>query len=283
MTTESGISQIGPYWFGRPEQEIRAAVEARAESWEVIGAFRGRQFSRYQVSDKGRTQGPGDFLALRDNGGGYMLTDIRDDDGKKLTCSVQTLVMAKFDPRCATGMPPGMEVRHGPAGPAANWWPENLDIGTKKQNAADKPEPGGGPQFPCRNAPGGCPNLVIHEGRRCLDCVKAVGRDVAARRSAGESLEDLAAEYGNTPDWLHRLSVDHGGYQPGKPGARLVTAKDFNEAARALSVPLHDLCRCGHCPASQPRRPWWHRVTVTLRARPADPSPAVTTSDGDGL
>lgn len=240
-------------WFAKTPEEIHAAIGARDEDWVIVGSFRGLKFSRYAVSDKGHIRrASGAEHATRLNNSGYVQTSITSDDGKRIHPTMQTLVLASFDPRCADGIPDGLESRHGPAGPECNAWPENLDIGTKKQNAADRPEPGGGPQFPCRTAPQGCPNKVINEGRRCLDCVKQVGVAAAALLSAGVPDEEVAARFGNTAAWIRRLAVTHGGWD-------------------------------GTVQAAPAPPSWWHRVMVTLRIRRADPRTVVTQRDGDSV
>jgi len=220
----------GTRWAGLTAEEVRAAADAREEKWETIGSFRGRVYSHYQVSDKGGTRSAdravngrrlrGRALRTRASNSGYELADITSDDGKRSTVTVHSLVLAKFDPRCADGMPDGMQTRHGPAGPLFNAI-ENLDIGTQPQNEADKPEPSRPPEpsHPCRNAPH-CRCLVVNEGRRCpCCCVPAAGRKTAAMLKAGMPLAEVAARLGNSESWAYQIARDHG-YSRTKAHAR---------------------------------------------------------------
>lgn len=161
--------------------------------------------------------------------------------------------------------PAGHETRHLNDIPDDNRL-ENLAWGTKVQNEGDKDEPSvpPGPSYPCRNARNGCPNLVMNEGRRCLDCVTRVGIEAAKMRRAGMDWPAIAEHFGNSPDWVRKLAVRHGGYEGEPAGApRLVTVKDLHDASRSLPAPLHELCRCPACRAPD-RRPWWRRVTARL-------------------
>ncbi len=219
MTTPS-VTESDQDWQATAD-EILAAIAARPERWRTIGRYRGRTFSYYQVSDKGALRSVDRVLSGRRYRGTTLKTrftdeyergNIRDDSGDVLTEYVHRLVLAKFRPG---GIPPGMETRHGPAGPGVNAYPENLTVGDGVQNAADKPEPSAPPDpaQPCRNAPA-CGNKVVNAGSRCLPCVTEVGRRAAALLGAGMNLADVAAVFGyKSADWTHGLAVRHGGYQ----------------------------------------------------------------------
>lgn len=217
MTTHSD-ARIEPYWFGRPEQEIRAAVEARDEAWAAVPGY-----GRYEWSDKGPVRrGDGKIMKTRVLNSGYEAVNvIRDSDGKQVCVLVHVMVLLAHHPAFAglDVFPDGLETRHNPAsGPLFNAYPEGLWPGTKAQNAADKDSQE--PQHPCRNAPA-CANMVVTPGRRCVDCVAAVGREAAALLRLGMPLQQVAERFGYTgPDWVYQLAVKHGGYEGSKAGAR---------------------------------------------------------------
>lgn len=149
MTTQS---EIAPYWFGRPEQEIRAAVSARDEAWTMVPGY-----LRYEWSDKGGIRRAIDRRAMKTrtlNSGYEAVNVIRDADGKQVCVLVHVMVLLAHHPafRGLDAFPPGLETRHNPVtGPLFNAYPEGLWPGTKAQNAADKGDQE--PQHPCRNAP----------------------------------------------------------------------------------------------------------------------------------
>ena len=211
MTTHSDTPRIEPYWFGRPEAEIRAAVDARPEQWAPVPGY-----SKYLWSDKGRLRPSvnGEIMKTRVINSGYEAVKVvRDRDGKRVDVTVHQMVLLAHHPafRGLDTFPAGLETRHNPVtGPLFNAYPEGLWPGTKAENVADKnPE---GPQFPCRNAPQ-CQALVFHEGRRCPGCVAEVGRQAAVLLEAGMNLADVARHFGYTRgDWTYRLAVKHGGY-----------------------------------------------------------------------
>ena len=122
------------------------------EVWEPIG----HGFSAYQASNHGqvrsvdRTLADGRYrrgvvLKTRVSNRGYVLVNVRDDNGTVQTRTVHTLVMLAF-----VGLPPpGLETRHLDDVPANNRWAPgdekvsaahggNLVYGTPAQNAADK-------------------------------------------------------------------------------------------------------------------------------------------------
>lgn len=235
--------RIDPYWFGRPEQEIRDAVAARGESWAAVPGY-----ARYQWSDKGGIRRAADGLVMKtkvSNSGYELVNVLRDSDGKQVTVTVHSMVLLAHHPAFAglDKFPPGLESRHNPStGSLFNAYPEGLWPGTKKENAADKfGEEGPAVQFPCKNAPR-CRNLVPREGRRCTDCVAEVGRQAAALLNAGMSLQDAAEVFGYTRgDWTFKLAVRYGGYTGSKEQA---TAQRLTFVQRArLRVRLSSLLR----------------------------------------
>lgn len=238
-------------WFSLTAEQIRAAIDARPETWKPVPRIGGCQFSVYQASDKGRARSldrvsggrkyPGTTFKATPSKDGYVRISLTCDDGHKHKVTMQKVILATF-----TGepCPDGMESRHGPAGPSCNAWPENLTRGTGEENAADKPEPPAPPAaiHPCRNSASGCLNLVQNPGRRCLDCRAAMGRDTAARLRGGENLLDVAQSYGNSPGWAYKLAVQHGGYE------------GTEAEALALGRDAHRPCPCPDCaqPQAQP-------------------------------
>jgi hypothetical protein len=225
--TMSDVSQIEPYWFGRPEAEIRAAVEARAEQWASVPGYKW-----YEWSDKGRARSlprtvkgrwvPGTCpLKLKPNNSGYLLHNVVSDAGKQVTVAVAPMVLLAHHPafRGLDAFPEGLETRHNPAtGPLFNAYPECLWPGTKKQNAADKDKQE--PQHPCRNAPA-CGNLVVTPGRRCAGCVPAVGREAGELLRLGMPSLKVAARFGYSDDrWVIGLARKYGGYEGSNAQAR---------------------------------------------------------------
>lgn len=262
MTTRSDIGQIAPYWFGRPEQEIREAVAARGVTWGKVPGY-----SRYEWSDKGGIRRAADGLVMktRVSNTGYELVNVlRDSDGKQVTVTVHSMVLLAHHPAFAglDRFPAGLETRHNPVtGPLFNAYPEGLWPGTKKENEADKPAPSAppGPTYPCRNAPA-CANLVINEGRRCLECVAAVGREAAAMLNDGMPLQEVAEHFGYTgPDWVYQLAVKHGAYDGTKAQARTQ-----RPAGRHVECPCPDCADATHRERSQGVVA---RVLATLRGR----------------
>ena len=220
MTTHSDVSQIAPYWFGRPEQEIRAAAAARGVAWGCVPGY-----SRYEWSDKGGIRRAADARAMKTrvlNSGYEAVNVIRDSAGKQVCVLVHVMVLLAHHP-AFTGLdqfPEGLETRHNPVtGPLFNAYPEGLWPGTKAENAADKGEPV--PQHPCRNAPA-CGNMVVTPDRRCAEaCVPAVGREAADLLRLGMPLQQVAERFGYTgPDWVYQLAVRHGSYEGSKADAR---------------------------------------------------------------
>ena len=264
--TVSDVNRIDPFWFGRPEAEIRDAVADRHEVWAAVPGY-----SRYEWCDKPvevtragdtftsqvRRVGEG-FMVLKMNklsSAGYRQVNVTNDAGRRVTVDVAPMVLLAHHPafRGLDKFPEGVETRHNPSvgDKTFNAYPEGIWPGTKAENHADKPDPGGRPTFPCRNAPT-CENMVINEGRRCMDCVDAVRRDAAAQLEAGVPLDEIAAGFGNSPAWIYRLAVE-GGY-----GGSIGQARGGR--------PLCERCTCPACERRR-RGPWPRRLAVTLRGR----------------
>lgn len=202
--------------------------DQRGETWTRLPA----PFSKYEVSFDGFGPGQrpvrragGNLLATQPSNRKYLLVKPYDDDGKQQTVTVHSLVLLG-----ATGVPcpPGLESRHLDDDPLNNRWRPgatddevranggNLVRGTKRQNAADKYRRGV-PRTPAATHPcinhDRCGGLVVNQGRRCLPCAQDVGVRAAAMLDAGVNLEDVTARLGyQTPEWVHKLARDHGGY-----------------------------------------------------------------------
>jgi hypothetical protein len=222
MTAHSDVGQIAPYWFGRTEAEIRAAVEARDEAWDTVPGY-----SRYQWSDKGRVRRAADQYLMKlgkRNRDGYVLLNVIRDDGKPVTVAVAPIMLLAHHPafRGLDKFPDGLETRHNPAvgDKTFNAYPEGIWPGTKAENNGLDKDPQD-PLHPCRNFVT-CGNMVHNEGKRCTEaCVPAVGREAAAMLALGANLmTDVAARFDyKTPDWVFKLAVRYGGYQGTKAEA----------------------------------------------------------------
>jgi hypothetical protein len=253
------------------EPSLAAPVlrEYWAERWTPLPA----PFSKYEVFSGGygpdqrpvRRTGGDPLSTTVGNHGGYLWVKPYDDDGKRQTRSVHSLVLLGFAGPC----PAGMESRHLDDDPLNNRWRPgstdgqvraaggNLVYGTKKQQAADKAangNPPGAPRtFPCVNHDR-CGGMVTNQGRRCLECVAAVGREAAGMLRGGMGLQEVAEHFGYTgPDWVYSLAVKHGGYEGSKAEAR-------------MQQPPHRPCECAAC-SSPPSRGVIGRLAVTLRSR----------------
>lgn len=197
-------------------------------------------FTKYEVSDSGvgplqrpvrRVGADGGLSTTPSNHGGYPMVKPYDDNGNRQTRSVHSLVLLGFAGPC----PPGMESRHLDDDPLNNRWRPgstedevraaggNLMYGTKPQNAADKYRRGL-PRTPAATHPcinhARCGGLVVNPGRRCLPCAQEVGVQAAAMLAAGVNLKDVTARLGyQTPEWVHKLACNHGGYTGTLAGA----------------------------------------------------------------
>ena len=210
----------------------RLAAGKPGETWKAVPEIDGCAFSGYEAADTGRARSVDRLgrngrplqakeLDGRTGGDGYIRLDMRCDNPackRPHTFTMQKVVLNTFDGARRRGM----QGSHLQGNPAWNWFPEAVawegqpaNEG-RKENRPPPPEP----THPCKNAPA-CPNLVIHEGRRCLDCVAEVGREAAAMLNAGIPLQQVAEHFGYTgPDWVYKLAVQHGGYARTKAEAR---------------------------------------------------------------
>jgi hypothetical protein len=225
MTTHSD-ARIEPYWFGRPEAEIRAAVEARVEAWASIPGY-----SRYEWSDKGRYRRAADLYVMKPgiNNSEYEVAKvIRDSDGKQVGKPVAYMVILAHHPafRSLSEFPEGLESRHNPAvgDKLFNAYPEGIWPGTRAENDAERvavlaaegraangraraaPKP---PPAPCIR----CGGPVTRGGRRCHECVVAIGVEATDLMRAGVKLENAneQLDYANAV-YLHNLAVKYGGW-----------------------------------------------------------------------
>ena len=228
MTTHSDTGQIAPYWFGRTEQEIRAAVEARGETWGAVPGY-----SRYEWSDKGRVRvsADGKIMSIRRR---RQQADTpacrvkRDSDGERPFVTVHTMVLLAHHPAFhgLSEFPGGLETRHNPAvgDKTFNAYPEGIWPGTRPENEAERtvslaaegraangramaaPKP---PPAPCIR----CGGPVTRGGRRCHECVVAIGVEATDLMRAGVKLEDAneQLDYANAV-YLHNLAVKYGGW-----------------------------------------------------------------------
>jgi hypothetical protein len=230
----------------------RLAAGKPAETWKPAAQIGRCGFSGYEISDTGcarsidragrdgrpLTGGP---VSTRPHKDGYVLLDLRCDnpDCKRAhTFTMQKVVLFTFDRR----RPRGMQASHLSNNPAWNWYPEGLAWEDQPANEARKESrpPAPDPTHPCKNAPAGCPNLVINPGRRCVDCVAEAGRQIADMLRDHRPLHEVAEHFGYTsPDWAFDLAVKYGGYTGTKAEARTQRRplKGFRKfAARLLDV-----------------------------------------------
>jgi hypothetical protein len=203
--------------------------DQHGETWTRLPA----PFSKYEVSPDGfgpdqrpvRRAGAVTGLATTPNNhGDYPMVKVYDDTGRRQTKTVHSLVLLGFD----GPPPPGLESRHLDDDPLNNRWRPgatrderiaaggNLMYGDKAANTRDKAHNGRpaavAKTHPCLNH-ARCGGMVANPGRRCLPCAKEVGRQAAALLAAGENLEDVTARLGyQTPEWVHKLARNHGGY-----------------------------------------------------------------------
>ena len=127
------------------------------EIWKPVPRFSG-----YEVSSEGNFRSvdrvasgrryKGKLLSTRVSNRGYVLVDLRDADGKKVTRSAHTVILEAHDKPC----PPGMEARHLDDDPRNNRFVAgateeesrarggNLFWGTKSDQHRDKVRNNGG-------------------------------------------------------------------------------------------------------------------------------------------
>jgi hypothetical protein len=151
-------------------------------------------------------------LSTRLNNQGYVLVDIRTDDGTKKTITMHTGVL-----RSPVGEPgPGEETLHGPGGTEDNRWPENIRWGTRPENLADmaanRPPKAPKPRTPCVNHDR-CGGFVSARGaRRCQECRVELGVAAAALLEEDDDLEKIAQMLNYaSPSGIYKLARKYGG------------------------------------------------------------------------
>jgi hypothetical protein len=195
--------------------------------WKAVPGFPGYEATRdgrYRSVDRVTASGrrcKGQVLATRKSNRGYLLVDLRDPAGRKVTRSAHTVTLETWAGPC----PPGQEARHLDDNPAHNRWdPDpaktNLMWGTKEQNREDRRRNTPTAARPPRECVR-CGQPFEGNGRRCHPCVKAIGREAAKLLKRGARLPDVAERLGYpSAEGVHNLAVRYGGY--GKPWARRV-------------------------------------------------------------
>jgi hypothetical protein len=165
----------------------------------------------------------GRVLTGRLSNRGYVLLNLTDDNGRKVTRTPHTLILGTFE-----GLPePGQEARHLNDDPLdCRWAPGetreermgnggNLMYGTPPENAADKVANGNRSPARPREAKRcvRCNGPFMGNGRRCHACVVWIGETAAQMLSAGTTLAGACEqlEY-PSPEGLHTLAVKYGGY-----------------------------------------------------------------------
>lgn len=214
-------------------------------------------YSSYEACDRGEVRSIDRFLAdgrrkkgvtlrTRPSNRGYQLLDMVNDAGEKKTVTLHSIVLLTFAGPC----PEGMEALHENDDQTDNRWPENLRWGTHPENVADR----------MRNRPATpkpdkrcvrCGDPFAGNGKRCHDCVVAIGREAAQMLAAGEDPDRVALALGYPSTvGVWRLAVKYG-------GARVVIAGAVR-TPQIIPVKPRGV-------AAKP--PLLHRVTTTLRAR----------------
>ena len=162
----------------------------------------------------------GTVLKTRPSNRGYPLVNLTQDDGKRVTRTVHSLILATFD-----GLPPsGMVGRHLNDDPTDNRWAPgatreqriaaggNLMYGTPPENEADKVANGNRPAAAVKLCVR-CQGPMVGNGRRCHECVVWIGVTAAELLSGGTPLGSACEqlEYPSA-EGLHTLAVKYGGY-----------------------------------------------------------------------
>lgn len=181
----------------------------RPETWRPVPEIDGCTFGGYEASDKGAYRSidrkvgnrnlKGKVLATSRHEDGYRLVTIRCDSTDPEHRRAHTFAAHKVTLYTFAG-PPGFaqEACHSDRGPAFNWWPEGVRWGTKAENHADMVAAGTAvvPEaFPCVNH-ALCGGMVRNPGRRCRECVQAVGREAAQLLMLGMNAQDVAERFG---------------------------------------------------------------------------------------
>lgn len=219
-------NRIDPFWWGRPEAEIRAAVEAREENWATVPGY-----SRYQWSDKGhlRRIRDGYMMKVGDkrNNDGYVLVNvIRDSDGRQVTVAAAPMVLLAHHPafRGLDRFPDGLETGHNPSvgDKTFNAYPEGIWPRTKAENNGLDKGPAE-PLHPCKNAathPDIDHGMNHNADKRCAACLDAVGVEAAELLRLRMPSLKVAARYGNSEAWIMKLATKRGGYEGTSAEAR---------------------------------------------------------------
>ena len=159
----------------------------RPEVWKPVPP----PFSKYEASTGGRIRAvrTGRVLSSRAGRNGYLLIGLYPDDGgPQKTVLLHSMILATF----AGPRPDGMECRHYDDNPLNNRWEPgdetesaaaggNLFYGTKAENVEDgyrngRPRATPRPQRHCVR----CGDPFTGNGKRCHDCVVAIGAEAAA-------------------------------------------------------------------------------------------------------
>lgn len=233
------------------------ASDQRAETWKPVPGCSGYEASDnsvwrvdgdrlIQVSGgirsvdriSGTRRLKGVLLKGRLNNSGYVLVNVTNDEGVKLTRLAHRVILLAHRGEC----PDGQETLHSERGPLWCRYPEDIHYGTKKENAADIAAAGTlktPATYPCVNHER-CGGMVVNPGRRCLPCVMEVGKEAAAMLEAGLVLDEVTRRLGYQSNaWVEKLARNYGGFTGPLPQAR----------PRA------------------PRQPWPQRAMATLRYR----------------
>jgi hypothetical protein len=148
----------------------------------------------------------GTELATRLNNQGYVLVDIRLDDGTKKTVTMHSGVL-----RSHVGEPgPDEETLHGTGGQQDNRWPENIRWGTHPANVAERVAANPRVPKPLKVCPL-CQREHNGRGRRCHECVCLIGEKAAAFLVENPDLEAAARklDYPSAVG-VFNLAVKHG-------------------------------------------------------------------------
>jgi hypothetical protein len=197
------------------DTRTRKRKPRRSERFATIAGF-----SAYEFGDLGEvhsvdrvTDGKpyrGTVLRPRVGNRGYLLVNLTDDTGRKVTRTVHTLVLeAHAGPR-----PHGHEACHGDDVPSHNWYPENLAWKPPAENVADRMRNRPAQPKPERHC-ARCGTVLDpgRGGKRCHACVTEIGEQAAGLLRAGVTLEDVGRrlEYPHLSG-LHQLARTYGGY-----------------------------------------------------------------------
>lgn len=202
--------------------------DQQAGTWARLPA----PFSKYEWSPDGygpdqrpiRRIGAAAGLATTvSNHGGYLMVKPYDDDGRRQTKTVHSLILLGAAGPC----PPGQESRHLDDDPLNNRWAPgltredviaaggNLMYGDKAANEQDKfhnGRPRAAPPLPPRSCVR-CGGMFTAKGRRCPECLVTIGRQAAAMLRAGMNVGVVTLRVGyRNEEWVHQLACRNGGY-----------------------------------------------------------------------